>query len=41
MWISSPGGLLCGIKKVKIKGNPVLVCAEVPGVCSSMHLSFF
>lgn len=28
-------------KEVKIKGNPVLVCAEVPDVCSSMHLSFY
>lgn len=28
-------------KEVKIEGNPVLVCAEVPDVCSSMHLSFY
>lgn len=35
-----PGGLLYSIKKVDIGGKPVLVCAEVPDVCRSVHLSF-
>lgn len=36
-----PGGLLYSIKKVDIGGKPVLVCAEVPDVCRSVHLSFY
>lgn len=33
--------LLYSIKEVEIGGNCVLVCAEVPDVCRSMHLSFY
>lgn len=43
MDLRSPGGLGFStiMKKVEIMGNLVTVYAEVPGVCSSMHLGFY